>query len=1214
MKVIVLLALAMLMAGAVAPVTRTGSLAAAPAASTPAATARLTPELRAAIVKATAEGRSSLDVMVVPAPGRSGTLVRQLERLGGKVLSAPAGGDYLAMSMPVHELARAASLDGVRALSPDTKVALTAPSPSDGVRPAETLGDLAVATVRQSLGDNNDAIKAPELRDLTGADGRGVTIAIVDTGIDPTHPDLAMTSTWQQKIIDWQDFTGEGDVNTSSYASASRGNITTPFGTVAVGRIVSKSGRYHYGLFHENDLNPDGEIGQDVNRNGITTDDFPVLVVDSVKAGVYDTVYVDTNRDYSFADEAPLQIYALNPTDARFGGADGQGLPFVITTIRRDGGQINLGFDGNGHGTHVAGIAAAAGLYRAGAVGVAPGARLMALKVLDSAGDGSWDSIARALTYAADHGANVVCLSLATVNDNSSADSAQSQLIAELSLKYDLLVAIAAGNEGPGVSSALTPGDANEALTVGAYFSPAMWKHLYNLDVPHEGIPYYSAIGPRRDGSLAPNLVAPGAAVSTVPTWLKSEYPPGYQLREGTSMSAPYAAGAAALLMQSATEAGLSVTARQVKSALEEGARSLGDYQVVEQGHGLIDLPAAWSHLQKMVEDSPKVLAWVSENIPSPAGGIYARDFDPAGVGVTLENPGATSVRLNLAADAAWVNSDHLRLTLPPQSQRQVYLRYDIPDRPGLYSSLLHGHGEASRADDLQFLNTVVRPLTFGAGGDWSLRVDGTAEAAHYKRYFLQVPDGATALRLTLSIPSDQRQGYLGRAWMQINRPDGWELTRTDFVGLGANELAAQGTLGTGATTGPQQTTGQTGSGTSGETGASTPAQAAPAQVEQLISDPQSGVWEVVVYSSPMLSEFGRDTTVFSLDAQLSGFEISPDNWRTNVDAGPASQVSQDFTITDHGVQGTFRFLGYGLSRSYNDIINERAYIKEHQSYSKTLPEVPSGTALLRVSAGNPSVPGTDLDLYLYHYDEAKKDWVEFGHSARPGVSDEAIEAANPPPGQYVVYVEAYGGLGASNFDLQVAEVPDANQMTSSDQGATRSDGADWTATVRASVPDISGEYYGYLAVRDVKSQQTLALLPVFFSKGLPVLELDALERRVTPGRPSEINLRLRDPATGELMAGLAIVNGRTYEIRNGRLSIPVDPAGDGVTLQVVASADEYGFTEYTLSFEPVAGTDLGAQVQPGIPETPPAGETDAASQTGLDRLLEEIRSGAGGR
>lgn len=1209
---IILVCLTLLLTGPTVPVGSSAQAFKADARTT------LSPELREAVVKATAEGESSLNVMVVPEAGHSNSLVAAVKRLGGKVLAATPGGEYLALTVPVDRLAEVASLKGVLAVSPDARVSLNATrhAPED-VRPAQTGVDFAAATVRQSLGDNNEAVKAPELRDLTGADGRGVTIAIIDTGIDPAHPDLAMTSTWQQKIVDWQDFTGEGDVSTSSYATATRGSIITPFGSVGIGKIVSKSGRYHYGLFHENDLNQDGEIGRDVNRNGVTTDDFPVLVVDSAKAGAYDTVYVDTNRDYSFADEIPLQPYAQSGTYSNFGGEqDAQGLAFVVTTVRRDGSLVNLGFDGNGHGTHVAGIAAAAGLYRAGAVGVAPGAKLMALKVLDSAGDGSWDSISRALSYAAEHGARVVGLSLATVNDNSSADSAQSQLIAELSLKYDLLVAIAAGNEGPGVSSALTPGDANEALTVGAYFSPAMWKHLYDLDVPHEGIWYYSAVGPRRDGSLAPNLVAPGAAVSTVPTWLKADgYPPGYQLREGTSMAAPYAAGAAALLMQSASEAGLSVTARQVKSALEVGARALGGYQVVEQGHGLIDLPAAWARLQQMIEDSPKMLAWVSETVPSPAGGAYARDFDPAGVGVTLENPGATTVRLDLVSDADWVSADHLRMTLPSQSQRQVYLRYKVPDGPGLYSTLLRGRGEASRADDLQFLNTVIHPLKFDGQDGWKLRVDGTAEAAHYRRYFLAVPNGATDLRLKLSIPSDQRQGYLGRAWMQVNRPDGWELTRTDFIGLGSDEAAVESSPGTGATTQPGQAPGQqTNPGPSGSSG-STPAQDAPAAVERVISNPEPGVWEVIVYSSPVLSKFGRDTTVFTLEAELRGFEVSPDSWRSNVEAGPAVQAGQEFTITNHGVAGTVRFVGYGLSRSYNEIVTERAFIKEHQTYSKTLPEVPPGVALLRVAIGNPSYPDTDLDLYLYRYDQDKKDWVEFGHSARPGVSDEVIEVASPPPGQYVVYVEAYGSGAASNFELQVAEVPDAGQMSSSDTGATRADGATWTATVRANVPEAPGEYYGFVALRDVKEQRALALLPVFLAKGLPVLDLDIIESRVVPGRPGEINLHLRDPVTGELVHGLAIINDRTYEAVGGLLSIPVDPTADGLTLQIVASAEDYGFTEYTLVLEAVApGTDVGASVRPEVPpgQSPPA--PGDASASGLDRLLEELRSGAGGR
>jgi subtilisin family serine protease len=1015
-----------------------------------------------------------------------------------------------------------------------------------------------------------------------------------------------MTSTWQQKIVDWQDFTGEGDVNTTSYASASRGVISTAYGSMNVGRIASRSGRYHYGMFRERNLNSAGEIGQDVNRNGVTNDEFPVLVVDANRSGVYDTVYVDTNRDYSFTDDPPLEVFADSGLTGRFadeqvGGR--QGMPFVITNIRRDGGLVNLGFDGNGHGTHVAGIAASAGLFRAGAVGVAPGAKLMALKVLDSAGDGSWDSISRALVYAAEHGAKVASLSLATVNDNSSADSAQSQLIAELSLKYDLLIAIAAGNEGPGLSSALTPGDANEALTVGAYFSPLMWKHLYDLDVPHEGVWYYSAVGPRRDGSLAPNLVAPGAAISTVPLWLE---PSGYELREGTSMSAPLAAGAAALLIQAASEAGLAATGRQVKNSLELGARSLDGYQAVEQGHGLIDLPAAWSQLQRMVEDSPKILTWVSENVPSAAGGTYARDFDPAGVGVTLENPGLTAVRMTLGSTADWVTADHLRMTVPAESQRLMYLNYDVPETPGLYSALVYGRGEASRADDMQFLSTVVRPYQFSGENDWRLRLNGTTEAAHYKRYFLEVPNGAVQMKIRLSIPSDGKQGYQGRAWMQINRPDGWELTRTDFIGLGSEQLGLESDLGASNGSGP---TGQLpppgGQNQGGQTPGTGPADAlGSATVERVVEKPEAGVWEVVVYSSPALSRFGRDATVFGLDAELSGFEISPDSWRANVGSAdnPTNQVAQEFSVTAQGLSFTGNLVGYGLSRGYNEVTTERATVTGRETFSKTLPDLPPGVAILKVSASNPS-PEADLDLYLYRYDPVRKDWVAFGDSARPGVDNETIEVAQPPAGQYVVYVEAYGARSNISFELQTAQVPSSGQLATGDPAVTHPAGSTWLATMRANVPDPPGEYYGFLAVRDSKQEQTLALFPVFLAKGQPVLTIETAERRLTPGRAGEVNLELRDPDTGTLVSGLAIINGRTYEAVDGHLTIPVQPGTDGVTLQITASADDFGFSEYTLHVDSAPSeTEAGGTT------------TNGAPSTRLSRLIEELRLGPGGQ
>src|SRR5439155_16478757 len=156
--------------------------------------------------------------------------------------------------------------------------------------------------------------------------------------------------------------------------------------------------------------------------------------------------------------------------------------------------------DDNGHGTHVAGIVGANDVDHSG---VAPGAQLMPVKVLDAAGVGASSDVIAGVEFAVDHGAQVITLSLAS-GSAGDGDSALSQAV-DNAVKAGVLVAAAAGNSGPDYRTIGSPGDARLGLTVGA---------LVNAG----GIADFSSRGPTTDGRVKPDLVAPGVNVTS--TWI----------------------------------------------------------------------------------------------------------------------------------------------------------------------------------------------------------------------------------------------------------------------------------------------------------------------------------------------------------------------------------------------------------------------------------------------------------------------------------------------------------------------------------------------------------------------------------------------------------------------------------------------------------------------------------------------------------------------
>lgn len=265
--------------------------------------------------------------------------------------------------------------------------------------------------------------------------------------------------------------------------------------------------------------------------------------------------------------------------------------------------------DGYGHGTHVAGIIAGSGYDSAGARrGIAPGATLVVLRVLDEAGEGHISNVIAAIDYAisrrTEFNIRVINLSVASgVYESFTTDPLT--LAARRAVEAGIVVVTAAGNHGRSAQGTVqhggitSPGNAPWVVTVGAA------DHRMTAPRGDDVVAAFSSRGPTLiDQAMKPDLVAPGVAIESLAdagSTIFALHPdarlwgsvdtatPPYLSLTGTSMAAPVVAGTIALMLQ----ANAALTPNLVKAVLHYTAETKRRFPLAAQGAGFLNARGA---------------------------------------------------------------------------------------------------------------------------------------------------------------------------------------------------------------------------------------------------------------------------------------------------------------------------------------------------------------------------------------------------------------------------------------------------------------------------------------------------------------------------------------------------------------------------------------------------------------------------------------------
>ncbi|WP_329018964.1 S8 family serine peptidase [Streptomyces sp. NBC_00690] len=961
------------------------------------------------LAEAEAKGDKTVTVMVATTPGATEQVSGQLDAVPGATVGKTYDKlGYVRATLPTGKaedaLASAAKLSSVVGIDLKQEIKLDDPTP--GADRVKAAGKAAKQTAAQPAPDKNTPAKNPYNPSFeTGAvdfvkenrkfDGRGVTIGIMDSGIDVSHPALQKTTTGERKIVDWVTATDPVLDRDNTWRQMQLG-VKGPTFAVNSRTYAAPTGDYKFSIFSES-ATIGGDMNGDLNRDGDTTDQWALLYDPTTR-----TVRVDLNNDADFTNDTEMKPYRNGFQVGYFGKDDpatpvAERIPFVIE-VREDvvhpttgavADYVNFGIIEGSHGTHVAGITAANGLFGGKMSGAAPGAKLVSSRACTWTGGCTNIALTEGLAdLVIERGVDIVNISIGGLPALNDGANARAEMYNRLIDLYGVQLVISAGNDGPGVNTVGDPGVAHKAISVAASITKETWASNYGSVVTKKSalIPF-SSRGPREDGGFTPTITAPGAAINTTQTWTAGgpvaeagyALPPGYSMMQGTSMSSPQAAGAASLLLSAAKQRGVELTPAKLRTALTSTAKKISGVKAHEQGAGMVNVVGAWESIQNgATAHEYGVKASVDTSIdfalktPGFGTGLYDREGGlKVGQSKTYD---ITVTRTTGPAGALWHNlewkyndgkvfrllgGDRVRLPLNQPVTVTVQAR---PKAGGVHSAILELDDPRTEGVDKQILSTVVvsTPVT---GPSHKLSYTDEVQRNSHKSYFVTVPQGAKSLEVALGGLATGSQ----TRFISIH-PYGVQMEDSSTIFCYPNY--------------------------------NNPANTCRPDVRSY-ANPQPGVWEIEVESrrtSPLLDN------PYKLDVALLGATFDP-AVKTLPEAKVGTPTPVEWKVNNDLAALTGKLVGGPLGTE----VTARPTIL-HGEQKTTRVTIGEGVERFEVAIGKVSNTAADLDLVV------RRGTAVVAQSA-DGDSEEAVTLLKPAPGVYDIVVDGYSVPGTAGVE-----------------------------------------------------------------------------------------------------------------------------------------------------------------------------------------------------